>query len=213
MWYRAFDKSQLPNREAIYVGIRFKVGSKKLFVFPFKFQSKVIKYSFLKYLFPLKEKRTLDVEIFRLHRRFRNLIFTSGDKGHIAISYFDFSASRCFYLRSPTYWIGNCIRRMEKRDRNDGKKSLVWVEMVLWGDLTMKYIHPFYHCRDLLLLLPRLRLKTERFRWHLNISTQRVEALYITIFTFSKTKWKSRIYINKNIYWSYIKRGILQWEI
>lgn len=62
---------------------------------PFKFQSKLIKYSFLKYLFPSKERRTLDAQIaFRLHRRFRNLIFASGDKGPLQFSYFGFCQSR-----------------------------------------------------------------------------------------------------------------------
>lgn len=60
------------------------------------------------------------------------------------------------------------------------KKSLVWVEMVLWGDLTMKYIHPFYHCRD---LLPTLRLKTEEISMTLRyFSTRRVKALQYLYF-------------------------------
>lgn len=140
-------------------GYGSKWGRRKLPAFPFKFQSKLIKYSFLKYLFPSKERRTLDAQIaFRLHRRFRNLIFASGDKGPL-----QFRTSICQsrdILASSTYWIGNCIRRMEKRNRNDGKKSFTWVEMALWGDLTIKYIHPFCCFRDLLLLLSKSKLKT-----------------------------------------------------
>lgn len=117
--------------------------------FPFKFQSELIKYSFLKYLLPSKERRTLDAQIvFRLHRRFRNLIFASGDKGPLQFRTSTFLPRDISASRSATYWIGNCIRRMEKRNRNDGKKSLAWVEMALGGDLTMKYTH-------LLLLLSR----------------------------------------------------------
>lgn len=49
---------------------------------------------------------------------------------------------------------------MEKRNRNDEKKSFMWVEMALWGDLTVKYIHPFCYSRDLLLLFWKSELKT-----------------------------------------------------
>lgn len=145
----------------------------KLPAFVFKFQSKLIKYSFLKYLFPSKERRTLDAQIaFRLHRRFRNLIFASGDKGPL-----QFRTSICQFrdvLASSTYWIGNCMRRIEKRNRNDRKKSFTWVEMALWGDLTIKYIHPFCYFCDLSPLpffhFQNQNWKPEKFQWYLDIS-------------------------------------------
>lgn len=156
----------------VWGGTRLKEGLKKTCcAFPFKFQSELIKYSFLKYLFPSKERRTLDAQIvFPLHRRFRNLIFASSDKGPLQFRTSTSSLPRDISAsRSTTYWIGNCIRRMEKRNRNDGKKSLAWVEMALGGNLTMKYTHPFYYCRDLLLPLPRSELNDETFWYHFDI--------------------------------------------